>query len=142
MRWMNQTKSQVPRMAAAKAKRARLHRVELGRKRRASRIPSWAEEMVAPVVGETNLLLQSCCMMSPATLIPTPVHKIASRRGRREIRKTFHRCASPDSRSEGVISMTPTKREQMEQRTSSVPKRRVDLDALIRISPSCGDFYS
>ena len=34
-------------------------------------MPNWAEEMVAPVVGETNLFMQSCCMIRPATLIPT-----------------------------------------------------------------------
>lgn len=31
-------------------------------------MPNCAEEIVAPVVGDTNLLLHSCCMMSPATL--------------------------------------------------------------------------
>ena len=76
MRWMNQTKIQVPRIAVAKAKMARLHRVEAGMNSSASRMPSWAEEMVAPVVGETNLLLHSCCMMRPATLIPMPVHRM------------------------------------------------------------------
>lgn len=82
-------------MAAAKEKRARLHSVEEGMNSKASKIPSWAEEMVAPVVGETNLLLQSCCMIRPATLMPTPVHKIASRRGRRDTRKTSHKERSP-----------------------------------------------
>ena len=53
-------------------------------------MPNWAEEMVAPVVGDTNLLLHNCCMISPATLMPIPVHRMASRRGSREIRKTLH----------------------------------------------------
>ena len=56
MRWMNQTKIQVPRIAAAKAKSARLHKVDDGMNSSASKMPSWAEEMVAPVVGDTNLL--------------------------------------------------------------------------------------
>ena len=54
---MNQTKIQVPRIAVAKAKIALLHRVEAGINSRASRMPNCAEEIVAPVVGDTNLLL-------------------------------------------------------------------------------------
>ena len=55
MRWMNHTKSQVPSVAVTNAKIARLHRVEAGMNSSASKIPNCAEEMVAPVVGETNL---------------------------------------------------------------------------------------
>ena len=36
-------------------------------------MPNWAEEMVAPVVGETNLFMQSCCMIRPATLLSATV---------------------------------------------------------------------
>ena len=50
-----------------------------------SSTPSYADEMVAPVMGNTNLFMQSFCIIRPATLIPTLVHRIASRRGRREI---------------------------------------------------------
>ena len=42
--------------------RDRLHRVEAGINSRASRMPNCAEEIVAPVVGDTNLLLHSCCI--------------------------------------------------------------------------------
>lgn len=81
---MNQTKIQVPRMAVTKAKIARLHNVEAGMNSSASKIPNCADEIVAPVVGDTNLLLHNCCIISPATLIPTPVHKMASSLGKRE----------------------------------------------------------
>ena len=126
MRWMNQTKTQVPRMAAPKAKSARLQSVEAGKNSRASRMPNCAEEMVAPVVGETNLLLQSCCIMSPATLMPTPVHRIASSRGRRETTKTSSWCRSPDNKSRGVRSMTPTKSEQIASTTRASDRRMVE----------------
>ena len=53
---MNQTKSHVPRMAVTKAKPARLQSVEWGRNRSASKMPSCAEEMVAPVVGGDELV--------------------------------------------------------------------------------------
>ena len=53
---MNHTKTQVPRMAAAKANSARLHKVEPGMNSSASKIPSWAEEMVAPGGGRDKLV--------------------------------------------------------------------------------------
>ena len=84
---MNQTNIQVPRTANTKEKIALPQRVELGRNSSASKMPNCAEEMVAPVVGETNLFIQSCCIIRPATLMPVPVQRIARRRGRREIRK-------------------------------------------------------
>lgn len=62
---------------------------------RAIRMPNFAEEMVAPVVGDTNLFIQSCCIISPATLMPAPVHRTARRRGRREIRKSLTAVISP-----------------------------------------------
>ena len=80
---------------------------------RARRMPNWAEEMVAPVVGETNLFMQSCCMIRPATLMPTPVHRIASRRGRREIRKISSCSSSPDSSPDRFISITPRNSDQI-----------------------------
>ena len=60
----------------------------------ASRMPNCADEMVAPVVGETNLFMHSCCMIRPATLMPTPVHRMASRRGRRETSENLQ--SAPD----------------------------------------------
>ena len=102
-------------MAQAKANSARLHRVEDGINSRASKMPNWAEEMVAPVVGETNLLLHSCWMIRPATLIPTPVHRMAKSRGSREMRNTSHCSPSPASRLCGLMSSTPTNRETPER---------------------------
>ena len=78
-------------------------------------MPSWAEEMVAPVVGETNLLLHSCCMMRPATLMPTPVQRMASRRGSREIKKISSCSKSPENRPARSTSMTPTKRDHADR---------------------------
>ena len=132
---MNQTKIQVPRIAVAKAKIALLHRVEAGINRSASRMPNWAEEMVAPVVGDTNLLLHSCCMMSPATLIPMPVHRMASRRGSREIRKISSCSKLPASSSPGVRSITPTNSEQQDNISSRAERTMVDRYGLIKSSP-------
>ena len=87
---------------------------------RASRMPNWAEEMVAPVVGETNLFMQSCCMIRPATLIPTPVHRMASSRGSRERRKISHWSQFPDSRLGTSRSITPYK-EGNHQTETPVP---------------------
>lgn len=42
-----------------------------------SSTPSYADEMVVPVMGNTNLFMQSFCIIRPATLIPTLVHRIA-----------------------------------------------------------------
>ena len=86
-RCTNHTKIHVPRMAQTAEKIALLQMVEEGINRNASKMPNWAEDIVAPVVGDTNLFAQSCCMISPATLIPTPVHNMASKRGSREINK-------------------------------------------------------
>ena len=135
MRWMNQTKIQVPSTAAPKAKRARPHRVEFGRNSRANRMPSWAEEMVAPVVGETNLFMQSCCMISPATLMPTPVQRMARSRGSREMRNTSRSSGSPVSRAAGRISITPTKSERTERMSRVVKRSRVRVDGLMVNTP-------
>lgn len=69
---------------------------------------------MAPVVGETNLLEQSCCIIRPATLIPVPVHKSAKRRGSREAKKTVQselKFSFLTKKSFIEISITPTKRE-------------------------------
>ena len=128
---MNQTKIQVPAMAAAKAKNARPHSVEPGRNKSASRMPNCAEEMVAPVVGETNLFMQSCCMISPATLMPTPVHKMASRRGRREIRKMRMASPSPERSEARSMSITPTNREHTLSTASRLASKTLDRCFLI-----------
>ena len=136
IRWINHTKTQVPRVAITKAKMARLHRVELGMNSRASRMPNLAEEMVAPVVGETNLFMHNCCMIRPATLIPTPVHRMASSRGSRERRKISHWSQFPDSRLGTSRSITPTKREITDRNTSPTARRRVVVYRLMAGTPS------
>lgn len=78
-------------------------------------MPNCAEEMVAPVVGDTNLFMQSCCMISPATLMPTPVHRIASRRGRRETTRIFNCSRSPLNSDAKSRSITPTNRETIDR---------------------------
>lgn len=103
-----------------------LLRVEPGANSSASRMPNCAEEIVAPVVGETNLFMQSCCMISPATLMPMPVQRMASRRGKREIRKISHVSTLPVSRSEGRMSSTPTNKEQTERIISRTPRKTVE----------------
>ena len=57
------------------------------------------------------MFMQSCCMMSPATLIPTPVQRIANSRGIREMRKTFHCSKSPEKRPGMFTSITPTNKD-------------------------------
>ena len=119
---MNQTNIQVPRTANTKEKTALPHRVELGMNSSASRIPNCAEEMVAPVVGETNLFMQSCCIIRPATLIPIPVQRIAKRRGRREIRNTSKCSLSPCNSPESSTSRTPTNSDQIDSIKSRANK--------------------
>ena len=101
----------------------------------ASRMPNWAEEMVAPVVGDTNLLLHNCCMISPATLMPTPVHRIASRRGSREIRKISICSKFPASSSAGVRLITPTNSEQQDKTSNRAKRTMVERYGLIQSSP-------
>ena len=91
--------------------------------------------MVAPVVGETNLFMQSCCMISPATLIPTPVHKIASRRGNREIKRISIFSSSPLSRLAGVRSRTPINSEQTDRTASMTVRKMVLLYFLMVVPP-------
>ena len=69
---------------------ARPHKVDPGINNNANEMPNWADEMVAPVVGETNLFMQSCCIMKPATLIPILVHNIANSLGNLETMKISH----------------------------------------------------
>ena len=114
--WINHTNNHVPTIAVANANMARPHRVDPGINNNASKIPNWADEMVAPVVGETNLFMQSCCIIKPATLIPTPVHKIANSLGNLETIKISHCFASPENREDKLMSITPTKRERTAKR--------------------------
>ena len=131
MRSTNATKSQVPAMAAAKAKRALSQIVEAGMKRSASRMPSCANWIVAPVVGETNLFAQSCCMMRPAMLIPAPVQRTARSLGRRESRKRPTCAASPARSAPGVMSPAPAKRLRTETTRVAVRSTSVDRGMMV-----------
>ena len=83
--------------------------------------------MVAPVLGETNLFIQSCCIIKPETLIPTPVHKIASNLGILESRNIFSSIPSPtDSNVFKSISITPVNKDNMDRIKSEVPRIIVD----------------
>ena len=99
-------------------------------------MPNCAEEMVAPVVGEANLLLHSCCMIRPATLIPTPVHRMAKSRGSREMKNTSHCSLSPASRLCGLMSSTPTNRERPERIARIPPRTKVVLCVAIPVPSS------
>ena len=77
----------------------------------ATTIPSCAESIVAPVVGDTNLFLHSCCIIKPATLIPVPVQRIANNRGKRDIKN-----------NSGVISITPTNNDPRLRMINKLPR--------------------
>lgn len=66
----------------------------------------------APVQGDINLSIQSCCLVTPTTLMPTPIHKIASRRGSRDmiIKSKLPKFSSSKVRN----SMAPIKIEATE----------------------------
>ena len=132
IRRMNQTKIQVPMIAAAKANAARDQIVESGMKRSAMRIPNCADEIVAPVVGETNLFAQSCCMMRPAMLMPAPVQRIARSLGKREIRRSSRLSASPERRDVNDTSAAPTRSDRRPTRSVSVRRMAVDLGMKVR----------
>ena len=126
IRKINHTKTQVPAIAARNANAARDQRLESGKKSSAMRIPNCAEEIVAPVVGETNLLAQSCCMMRPAMLMPMPVQRMARSLGKREISMSSSDSISPESTSAGVMSAAPTKSERTLISVSSTRRMQVD----------------
>lgn len=117
------------------AKIARPHKVEPGKNKSASKIPNWAEEIVAPVVGETNLFMHSCCIISPATLIPTPVQSMASSRGSREIKNISNSSKSPVNSADSLISITPTKSERMDKSIRLTNNIVVNSFPLIVIPP-------
>lgn len=124
---MSREKASVPAIAAAKAKSVRDTSVEDGRKAKAKRMPSCADAIVAPVVGDTNLFAQSCCMMRPAMLRPAPASSTAASRGRREARNTSSKAGSPARSCEGVMSMAPVKSEAALRTASAAASSRVVL---------------
>ena len=111
-------------MAQTNAKSARPHRVEEGMNSSASSMPNWAEEMVAPVVGETNLFMHSCCMIRPATLIPMPVQRMASSRGSLEISRISICSTSPLSRPDSSTFSTPRNSDQTDK-TMRMTRRKM-----------------
>lgn len=90
------------------------------------RTPSSLEAIVVPVVGETNLLLVSCCMIRPATDMPAPVHRMASRRGSRDASMVIHCWLSPLNKAERSRSATPMNNEAMERIMSIMKRTRED----------------
>ena len=133
---MKQTKIHVPAMAAAKAKTARPHRDDDGINSSASKIPNCADEIVAPVVGETNLFMQSCCMIRPEILIPTPVQRIARRRGSRDLNRISICSKSPRSTPSGLSSITPRNSDTTDSTASNTARRMVRVFGFILGSSS------
>ena len=107
------------------------HSVDDGMNNSASRMPNCADEIVAPVVGETNLFMHSCCMIRPATLMPTPVHSIASRRGRREMSRIAICSRLPLRIAAASRSSTPRNSDASESATSAAASSRVSLCSLM-----------
>lgn len=136
IRCTNHTKIHVPRIDIAKASMTLPHRPIVGKKTNASMMPNCADWMVAPVLGDTNLFMQSCCMISPATLMPTPVHRIASSLGILARRKIFHSIPSGFSSNVPIlISVTPTNSENTEMSSSTDARIMVGKYFLICIAP-------
>ena len=132
---MNHTNIHVPIIAAANENIALLQSVEVGIKTSAISMPNCADDIVAPVVGDINLLLQSCCIISPATLMPMPVQIIAKRRGSLEITNISNWCILPERSSFGVTSITPTKTDNADSNSRINNDKIVLFIDLIVITP-------
>ena len=98
-----------------KANTVRPHSVESGINISAINIPNCADEIVAPVVGETNLFIQICCMISPATLIPVPVQRIAKSLGSLDIKNIFIVSISSLNKALGLTSNTPINKDTIDR---------------------------
>lgn len=81
--WINQTISKFPD-GINRETIALLQIVGINTK--PNRRPNYAEDMIASVVGETKLFMQSCYIISLIALMPIPVHKIACSWDSQEIR--------------------------------------------------------
>src|SRR5699024_9651155 len=77
----------------------------------ATTIPSCAESIVAPVVGDTNLFLLICCIISPHILIPIPASIIAISLGNLLINIMFILSLLKLRISETVIFLAPINKE-------------------------------
>ena len=97
-----------------------------------NKIPNCADWIVAPVLGETNLFMQSFCMIRPATLIPTPVQRMASSLGILARKNIFNSMPSPPNNNVfKSISITPINKESTDMIRSKVPRSNVDKYFLI-----------
>ena len=89
--------------------------------------------MVAPVVGDTNLFIQRCCIISPATLIHTPVQIIARSLGSLASRNIFSSIPFSEKNSESMpISIAPIKSETIDNISNSTDSTIVDMYFLIK----------
>ena len=132
MRCINQTKIHVPNIALTNANIALPHIVASGASISARRIPNCADEIVAPVVGETNLFMHNCCIISPATLIPIPVHRIARSLGSLDITKTSIACESI-KKFFILISIAPIKSDTTDKTRRSIARVNVIIFFLINV---------
>ena len=88
----------------------------------ATTIPSCAESIVAPVVGDTNLFLLICCIISPHILIPIPASIIAISLGTLLINITFMLSLLKLIRSEIVIFLAPISKETKDNKINIITK--------------------
>ena len=111
------TNARVPATANAKANNVRTQSPMVEKKTIAKAMPNCADWIVAPVVGDTNLFIHSCCMIRPATLMPMPVQRIAKSLGILAKRKILS-SIPPASSVPMSISAAPTNKESTDKITS------------------------
>lgn len=121
----------VPIIADINAKIVFPIRLDFGNTKIAISIPNCADDIVAPVDGETNLFMQSCCIIRPATLIPTPVHRIARSRGNLEIIRISSCSKLPAKSSDGVIVITPRNKDTADKIINMTNKNNVSRFSLL-----------
>ena len=136
MRCTKNTNSSVPMTARMNAKIVLTQSPIAGKNSIASAMPNCADWIVAPVVGETNLFMHSCCMIRPATLMPTPVQMMASRRGILPRKNIFISIPSPPASSvERLISVAPTNSDAADNSSKTAAKIKLDRYFLIKTPP-------
>jgi len=87
--------------------------VALAKSKIESKIPKRAESSVAAVLGETNLLEETCCIIKPQILMPIPVKTMLKVRGIRLLKKIATAVSLFFNKSLNVTLPTPIKSEQM-----------------------------
>src|SRR5690606_23189673 len=95
-----------------------------GKMSSAVRMPRLAESIVPAVVGDTNLLRLSACMIRPATDKPAPAMRMATSRGIRLTRNTWRWSSDIWNKSSGVIDFAPMNNEATDRMTSAASKNR------------------